>query len=741
MDPLKSGVRRGDASCLRSNVYLSTSLTLNGLTNSFTTGDSATAQGNRCSNCVVCNAECTHADLIKRRGSKPSHTRDSPSAASSSKRHGPDLSYVHSLERRVNQLERILKELSPDVNLPKETAGRETPAERLPTSMYASISRQGSQSPEITEPEEDFSHPDLMESLKRLSHHHFENFSQRYFGRSSSLTLFTDVISIMKKSMGNENMVQFREHFDLQPWERATADAETPRYVYPDNDFIRSLVAIYFETINPIFPILHRPTFEKHIDDGLHLQDHNFGAALLLVLAVASRYSNDPRVLASPGSKVSSGWRFFEQVCIFKKVVYAPPCLYELQVAVLGGVYALGTSIPELGWTMIGVGLRSAIDIGLHRRKPEGYKFTVEDELKKRSFWALVVIDRVLGLYVGFPAMIQDEELDLELPVECDDENWEITPDGQLHFNQPPGEPTKISYFIASIKLSEIISVVMKTLYPIKKARNMLGLTGKSWEQRLVVELDSSLNAWVNSIPGHLRWDPRCDNAIFLYQSAALHSVYYMLQILIHHPFLRTDSSLSTPSLIICTNAAKSCTGILEVHMARIRTVNPQIIMGAFTSGAVFATNIWSSKRAGHAPNARDLASFEVCLATFEHATDTWNIAGPQLTLFKAMTSVECTKALDNSVIPPTRLQANVPAASIWSSYDTVPQTALFQSGEQVYWDDYLTSQLGADLPLYRTNEPHLGFSSLAQPPYLNTESGLSGATIDMWTDAPLGFR
>ncbi len=36
---------------------------------------------------------------------------------------------------------------------------------------------------------------------------------------------------------------------------------------------------------------------------------------------------------------------------------------------------------------MVGVGLRAATEIGLHRRKPEGHKMTVDDELKKRSFW------------------------------------------------------------------------------------------------------------------------------------------------------------------------------------------------------------------------------------------------------------------------------------------------------------------------------------------------------------------
>ncbi|SJL11564.1 uncharacterized protein ARMOST_14969 [Armillaria ostoyae] len=644
-------------------------------------------------------------------------------------------SYVHSLERRVNQLECILKELNLDFNLPKETAGQETSPQDV---SISSTSQQVSQSSENTEPEEDFSHPDLLESLKRLSPRHFENFSQRYYGRSSSFSLFTDVISITKKSTGNGNVVQFREHFDLQSWERATADAEIPHYVYPDNDLIRNLVAIYFETINPIIPILHRPTFEKNIDEGLHSQDYNFGAALLLVLAVASQYSDDPRVLADPSSKLSSGWRFFEQVHIFKVAICAPPGLYELQVAVLGGMYAMGTSVPEFGWTMIGVGLRSAIDIGLHRRKPEGYKFTVEDELKKRSFWALVVLDRLIGLYIGYPAMIQDEELDLQTPIECDDEYWEIGPDGQVHFNQPSGKPSKISYFNASIKLSEIMSVVMKTSYSLKKARDMLGLTGKSWEQRLVVDLDSSLNAWVDSVPDHLHWNPSCDNGIFLYQSATLYSVYYMLQILIHRPFLRTDSPLSMPSLVICTNAARSCTRILKVHMTRIRTINPQIIVGAFTSGAVFAMNIWSRKRAGHAPNARDVAGFQVCLDTFEDAADTWNIVGPSLILFRAMASVES---------PPLRRHENVtvtPAPSTWSSYDAVPQTALLQSVQPFceqtpYLDDYLASQMGDGFPL--PVEPHLEASSSVQPSYVTPESGLSGElSIDMWTDVPLGF-
>ncbi len=61
--------------------------------------------------------------------------------------------------------------------------------------------------------------------------------------------------------------------------------------------------------------------------------------------------------------------------------------------------------------------------------------------------------------------------------------------------------------------------------------------------------------------------------------------------------------------------------------------------------------------------------------------------------------------------------------------------------GEQTpYLDDYLASRMGAGFPL--PLEPHMVVSSSVQPSYVAPESGLSGElSIDMWTDAPFGFR
>ncbi len=156
--------------------------------------------------------------------------------------------------------------------------------------------------------------------------------------------------------------------------------------------------------MNPILPILHRPTFVKNVADGLHLRDENFAATLLFVLAVASRHSDDPRVLADPSSRLSAGWTFLEFIPIAKKVLLRPPCLNDIQQTVvslspfhsqsssgcprkLSVMYTFGSSVPEFTWMVVGLGLRYAVEIGLHRKKPKGHKPTVDDELKKRSFW------------------------------------------------------------------------------------------------------------------------------------------------------------------------------------------------------------------------------------------------------------------------------------------------------------------------------------------------------------------
>jgi len=111
------------------------------------------------------------------------------------------------------------------------------------------------------------------------------------------------------------------------------------------------------------------------------------------------------------------------------------------------------------------------------------------------------------------------------------------------------------------------------------------------------VELDSALNRWVDSVPDHrtphtahlpvvtyiyssVRWDPSREDDNFFNQSVALFAAYYYIQIIIHRPFIslpNKPSPLSFPSLAICTNAARSCSHVLDIQRERNIKCPPHI--------------------------------------------------------------------------------------------------------------------------------------------------------------------
>jgi hypothetical protein len=87
-----------------------------------------------------------------------------------------------------------------------------------------------------------------------------------------------------------------------------------------------------------------------------------------------------------------------------------------------------------------------------------------------------------------------------------------------------------------------------------------------------VSELDSALNKWVDSVPDHLRWDPKREDDNDFHQSASLYAAYYQLQIAIHRPFIPNrgkHQSKALPALVICTNAARSCSHVVDLHFRR----------------------------------------------------------------------------------------------------------------------------------------------------------------------------
>ncbi|KAJ7238811.1 hypothetical protein B0H12DRAFT_1237715 [Mycena haematopus] len=418
-----------------------------------------------------------------------------------------------------------------------------------------------------------------------------------YFGPASSFGLANNAIVMKEKYLGRP----LRPHscrplfWNVLPWEKEALEQKI-HYVYPPSDLISSLLDLYFANVHDTFPILHRPTFERSVADDLHLTDVDFGGTLLAVLAVASRYSNDPRVFVAGDTSLSSGWKCIVYVpLLFAR--YATFSYVGFLFIQLMPLFALGTSAPQVSWLYIGLGIRFLQQRGEHRRKRKGQTPNVEDELWKRAFWFLsfVVLERLSCLFLGRPIGLHVEEYDVDLPLEIDDECWDTG------FVQPPGTPSQLSYFICHLRLCEILADAMRRLYGSKKSKILLGWDGPAWEQRAVAELDSAMNDFVDSIPLHLRWDPESPpQGTFFDQAATLHVIYNHILIAIHRPYIQRATSHGAPSLSICARAARAILNTAGIWLARLQRIPlPNLINSAFVSGVVLVVYMLATKRAG----------------------------------------------------------------------------------------------------------------------------------------------
>nr|VWO95032.1 Zn(2)-C6 fungal-type domain-containing protein [Ganoderma boninense] len=560
----------------------------------------------------------------------------------------------------------------------------------------------------------------------------------RFHGKSSSFKLISHTRELMQRhivetsSDGRQSNspadVQLPhkrpEFWTLPPWEKTFENADDPTRLpdwllpaFPPPDLADKLISDYFNLNNSTFSVgssslrasactitfpavtrsfwshasttklLHRPTFERQWQEKLYTTNAWFACVCLAIFGVASRWSSDPRVLpdevadkATEGSDSGiwtlAGWQYIAVGMTHRSI-------FSRHRRAHGS------------WFYLSVGVLKAQDIGAHRRKIYGRKPTVEEELWKRAYWHLVAFDRIGSMLIGRPCCSREEDLDLDLPLEVDDEFWE-NEDPELVFRQPDGKPALVSCFVHWIKLSHIVAYALKTLYTPSKSKPALGLTGADWKEETVQKLNDALLKWLEELPDHLRWRPDMGGRIFASQAATLYSTYHLVQILIYRPFIHIPrgrwlnrpyssqrAAFSQKSLSICLNSARAAAYILDVQTRRGMLNITNVIHVSFVCAGVLLVRLWdlvrqygmsrgTVAREGRAQMAQEISSIvnEIgdVMARLEEVSPKWEIAREMLDEIK--------NALPNSPTGETSPGRYIPEEHVGSSYESNLATA-----------------------------------------------------------------
>ncbi|KAF8650427.1 hypothetical protein AX16_005231 [Volvariella volvacea WC 439] len=618
-------------------------------------GDSATMPGNRCSNCIAFGSECTHL------AAKASKRRNLQNMQHFDEQAGDD--NVESTQGLVSAIlsSSGVTALPTDPLVVRNTLRRiavyarslETEVAKLrrlqaESSRENSVPSEASQIPEDEGSELPFAE-DLIDVTRELKWLTLNTSNNRAFGQSSGIMLVKDAMNAKTDSgieTSDENFLQGRkrpEFWRISPWE-AEVPHSTKRLEFPPPDLMQNLVQLYFKCVHPHMPFLHRGSIERSIAEGMHVRDRHFGSLILAMCALGSRYTDDPRVYLEGANSHSAGWKFYCQVDLVQSS-NSPhlTSLYQLQTLCIGIIYRYGTSSSEGAWMLIAMGTRYCHEIGVHRRR-RGQKHTIEDELWKRAYWILVCMDALVCSYLGRPRCTHPDDYDLDLPVNCDDEYWEH-PDPQLAWKQPAGKLSMSYAFIALVQLVEILGVAQRSIYSVRRAGLLSDQTPpRGWDQRIVVQLDSALNSWLDSLPDYLRWDPHGDLQPFFDQSVSLYSSYYHVQMQIHRPFIPApgkQSPVSFPSLAICANAARSCCHVIEVHSKKGYLPLPHVQSALFTSGVTLLLNVWGGKHSGSSVNLqKEMADVQKCVNMLRKYEPWWYQAGQFCDILYELSSI-----------------------------------------------------------------------------------------------------
>lgn len=178
--------------------------------------------------------------------------------------------------------------------------------------------------------------------------------------------------------------------------------------------------------------------------------------------------------------------------------------LTSLQTITFMIMFLQSTANLNSCYSYIGIALRSALRMGLHRNL--GYKFNpIEREVRKRVFWVIRKMDLYVSALLGFPNMLDGEDIDQELPLEIDDEY--ITKEGIS-----PMPKDKISLYAASnahARLMIVLSKVIKNIYPVKGGLNQALHSPQSpgyvVSHSKIKEIEGDLIQWFERLPMALR--------------------------------------------------------------------------------------------------------------------------------------------------------------------------------------------------------------------------------------------
>lgn len=179
----------------------------------------------------------------------------------------------------------------------------------------------------------------------------------------------------------------------------------------------------------------------------------------------------------------------------------------------------------------------------------------IEKETRRKIWWGVYTLDRMLAVALGRPLAIEDSDCDVEVPVDIDDDHLPEYFAGSLM----QSTPSLMRGFIELTALYKIAGQVLRQVYSLDKCRDNLEPEKRGELQRAVDNLDKMLIKWCDDLPVMFKSQPVTEKQVSM--GAVLCSHYYSILTTLHRNLLpiKRDQLVSPRSTAKAVSTARAC--------------------------------------------------------------------------------------------------------------------------------------------------------------------------------------
>ena len=269
---------------------------------------------------------------------------------------------------------------------------------------------------------------------------------------------------------------------------------------------IQVLLDMHWCWVQPLFNFVYRPTFTRDLKIN-----GPYCSVLLLnaVLAHSVRWAKADKQLIPLLEPFDHGAYFGRQARagLMEALQTGSPSIPTVQALLLFSAQECGQGHFTQAWLYSGMAFRLLEDLGIvfdGSKFAGAVQFSVEDiEIRNRLFWACYFWDKLISLYLGRTPVLQ--QTSVSPPRQILDDTAEIDiwmPQGldqASTANYPPTQAHTTSCFINTCALSEILGMILMTMYNPARTSSLAEVAD------CATEGESRLTAWYSQLPGHLK--------------------------------------------------------------------------------------------------------------------------------------------------------------------------------------------------------------------------------------------